>query len=250
MSTMNTMYDFSGRTLLMSGASGGIGREVARLFVASGANVVLTDRDAEPLSEIAVELGAGERIATLPGNAADPKDAEAAVELAKERFGGVDILIPSAGIYPVEPFETMTDEAWHRTISINLDGVFYLTRRAISVMKQGASIVNMTSLAAYRGAASNAHYGASKGAIVSFTKSLARELAPKIRVNAVAPGIIETPMTEQYLRTRGDETLRQTPLQRFGKPSEVACVAAFLASEAASFVTGEIIHVNGGLYMG
>jgi len=143
----------------------------------------------------------------------------------------------------------MTDEQWRRTLSINLDGVFYLLRRAAPHLTEGSSIVNLTSLAAFRGAFSNAHYGATKGAPVSLTRALARELAPSTRGNAVAPGIIETPMTRELLNVRGDASLQQTPIGRFGRPAEIASVIAFLCSDAASFITGETIQANGGLYM-
>lgn len=243
------IFDFSNRTLVMTGANGGIGRSIAALFHASGANLVLTDLDLDALDEFAATLGPRDRIATLRADAANPAHAESTVALAAERFGGIDYLVPSAGIYQAKPFAEMTDADWHRTISINLDGVFYLCKRALPAMKDDSSIVTIASLAAYRGAYVNAHYGATKGAMVSMTRALSRELAPKTRVNGVAPGIIETPMINELLKTRMEETMNQTPLKRLGKPSEIASVIAFLCSPAASFITGETIQVNGGIYM-
>ncbi|EEZ34619.1 3-oxoacyl-(acyl-carrier-protein) reductase [Brucella sp. NF 2653] len=242
-------FEFENRTLVLTGANGGIGRAIAELFRASGANLVLTDLDREGLDAFAASLGSPERIATIKADASSADDAEKTVALAMERFGGIDFLVPSAGIYQAKPFAEMSDADWHRTISINLDGVFYLCKRALPALKEDSSIVTLASLAAYRGAYVNAHYSATKGAMVSMTRALSRELAPKTRVNGVAPGIIETPMTSELLKTRMDETMTQTPLKRLGKPSEIASVIAFLCSPAASFVTGETIQVNGGIYM-
>lgn len=244
------MFDFKGRTLVLTGANGGIGRAVAEVFWQGGANLVLADLDQPGLDAFATTLaGDATRIATMAMDAAKPEDAEALVALAIDRFGGIDFVIPSAGVYLAEPFADMTDAQWRRTLSINLDGVFYLCNRAARHLGAGSSIVNLTSVAAHRGAVSNAHYAASKGALSALTRSLARELAPNTRVNSVAPGVIETPMTAALIASRGSDTLANTPLGRLGKASEIASVIAFLCSPAAAFVTGETIHVNGGLYM-
>lgn len=243
------MFDFSNKILLLTGANGGIGREVAKVFAAAGAAMVLADRDLAPLLDFAATLPGPGRNICLPMDAGDPTSAQMLIDRTIAEFGQIDYVVPSAGIYLAEPFLQMTDDQWRRTMSINLDSVFYLLRRAAPHLGAGSSIVNLTSVAAYRGAFSNAHYGATKGALVSLTRALARELAPNVRVNAVAPGIIETPMTQSLLAARGDESITQTPLGRFGKPSEIASVIAFLCSGAASFITGETIQVNGGIYM-
>lgn len=176
-------------------------------------------------------------------------DADEAVRMAREAFGGVDFFVPSAGIYLAHPVREMTDEQWRQTIAINLDGVFFLTRRVIHALKPDSAIVFISSLAAHRGAYYNAHYSASKGALLSLTKSLARELGPETRVNAVSPGVINTPMASDLIKARGEASIAQTPLKRLGDPGEVASVIRFLCSSDASFITGETIHVNGGLHM-
>ena len=242
-------FDVAARTLLLTGANGGIGREVARLFHASGANLVLTDLDEGCLADFGASLGGGDRVVTLRMDAASPEDCEHAVTTAVQRFGGIDFLVPSAGLYKAQPVAEMTDAQWRQTLGINLDGVFYLIRRAIAELRDNSAIVNLTSVAAHRGAYYNAHYSASKGALLSFTRSLARELGPRTRVNAVSPGVIETPMTAELVQRRGAESIEQTPLRRLGHPREVASAIAFLCSDAASFITGEVLHVNGGLYM-
>jgi len=244
------MKNFKDRLLLLTGANGGIGREVARQFHEMGAHLLLTDIDIESLIIFANSLkhGAGKVICQrLDANAT--RDADEVVKLAREQFGGIDFFVPSAGIYLAQPVREMTDEQWRQTLAINLDGVFFLTRRVISALKPNSSIVFISSLAAHRGAFYNAHYSASKGAILSLSRSLARELGPQTRVNAVSPGLIDTPMASDLIRTRGELSISQTPLKRVGQPGEVASVISFLCSEDASFVTGETIHVNGGIHM-
>ena len=244
------MKNFKDQLLLLTGANGGIGREVAKQFYEAGANLLLTDINIEGLKTFASSLthGSGKVVCQrLDSNAT--QDADEVVKLAQEQFGGIDFFVPSAGIYLAQPVRDMTDEQWRQTIAINLDGVFFLTRRVISALKTNSSIVFLSSLAAHRGAFYNAHYSASKGAILSLTRSLARELGPETRVNAVSPGLIDTPMASDLIRTRGELSISQTPLKRVGQPSEVASVISFLCSEEASFVTGETIHINGGLHM-
>ncbi|MBI3515745.1 MAG: SDR family oxidoreductase [Proteobacteria bacterium] len=244
------MFDFGGKTLLLTGANGGITRAIARLFHVLGANLVLSDLNEAGLKGFGAELDpAGTRVATLKGDATKSADSDAAVKLAQERFGGIDFLVTGAGLYRDQVIATMTDEQWRQTIGANLDGVFYICRAASPALRDGGAVVNIASMAGHRGSHQHAHYAAAKGAVLSFTRSLALELAPRVRVNAVSPGLIDTPMVVPLLKVRGPQLIDQTPLKRLGTPEEVARVIAFLCSDWASFVTGETVHINGGLYI-
>jgi len=245
------MRDLQDKTLLLTGANGGIGRSIARFFYARGARLVLTDLDAGKLEVFAHSLGAdaAQRVMVQDMDASDPDDAQRAVDAAQTHFGGIDYLVPAAGLYPTQAVADMTDAQWRQTLSINLDGIFYLCRRAIAALREDSAIVLLTSMAAHRGTFHHAHYGASKGGVLSFARALACELGPKTRVNAVSPGIIETSMVGELIAQRGQALIAQTPLKRLGHPDEVASVVGFLCSRAASFISGEVIHVNGGLYI-
>ncbi|MFF5791901.1 SDR family NAD(P)-dependent oxidoreductase [Paeniglutamicibacter sp. NPDC012692] len=243
-------YDFTHKTGLITGATGGIGRDVARLLFDAGANLVLLDLDPGSLNALAVELGDDARVAALAGDASSPEIIDGALALTTARFGALDFVVPAAGIYPESPVTETSDELWRKVMDINLDGVFRLLRAATPVMADGGAIVNFASLAGHRGSKNHAHYAASKAGVIALTRSLAHELGHRgIRVNAVSPGTISTPMVEALVAERGESMLSGTPLNRFGNSMEVAQVAAFLCSDGASFINGETIHVNGGLFM-
>jgi len=245
------MFDFTGKTLFLTGANGSISRAIARLFFDLGASCALTDIDEAGVQTFARELDpeAG-RTLVLRQDAASSADADHCLALAKERFGAIDFVVTSAGLYRDQMVEDMTDEQWRQSLDINLSGVFYTCRAAVPHLSDGAAIVNIASMAGHKGSYMHSHYAAAKGGVLTFSRSLALELAPRVRVNAVSPGLIDGPMVQPLLRIRGPQLIEQTPLKRLGQPEEVARLVAFLCSDWASFITGESVHVNGGLYIG
>jgi 3-oxoacyl-[acyl-carrier protein] reductase len=228
------MFDFSNRTLLLTGA-----------------NVVLADLNDKGVARIAQALDATRaRTEAVKIQASDPEDVERAIERCLERFGRLDYLVTAAAIFEDHPFETMTDEQWHRKIAANLDSVFHACRRAVPAMGDGGAIVNLASEAAHTGGSPmHAHYGATKAGVLAFTKTIARELAPRIRVNAVSPGTIDTPMVSRWLEDRPGY-VDTIPMRRLGTSRDVAQAVAFLCSSAAGYITGTTIHVNGDGYVG
>lgn len=244
------MFDFGGRTLVLTGANGGIARAIARTFHALGANLLLADIDEKGLAAFAREFDVGgKRVAVVRQDARSRADAERVAAQCRERFAGADYLVTGAGLYRDKVIAEMTEAQWSETISVNLDGVFHTCRAMIPLLREGGAIVNIASMAGHRGSFRHAHYAAAKGGVLSFTRSLALELAPRIRANAVSPGLIDTPMIESLFTPNSDRLIESTPLKRLGRPVEVATVVAFLCSDLASFVTGETIHINGGLYI-
>lgn len=243
------MIDLSGKVLLLTGASGAISRAIATLFHAHGAACVLTDLDFDAVAAFARELDPeGAMTLALRQDVTEAGDAQHAVTSAVARFGRIDLVVTAAGLYRDALVSEMSEAEWRQSIAINLDGVFHTCRAAIPHLAPGGAIVNIASMAGHRGSFAHAHYAAAKGGVLSLTRSLALELAPKIRVNAVSPGLIDGPMV-QPLIARKPELIPNTPLQRLGTATEVAGVVAFLCSDLARFITGETIHVNGGLHI-
>lgn len=246
------MIDFSGKHALITGAGSGIGRATVEVFHKLGAKVVAGDLNLPALESLGKSIDPrGERFEAVKYDASKSEDAAALVAAATKRFGKLDALVANAGIYEEQPAQSMTDEQWRRMLSVNLDGVFYITQRSLAALNDGGAIVTVASIAAHQGGSVNlSHYGASKGGVLAYTRSLARDVAPRIRCNCVSPGTIETPMTVKMVERGGQAFIDRIPVRRLGKPSEIASVIAFLASDAASFVVGETIIASGGAYMG
>jgi NAD(P)-dependent dehydrogenase (short-subunit alcohol dehydrogenase family) len=235
------------RVAIVTGAARGIGSAVARRFAAEGARVVVADIDRDRAARTA---------ATMPGavvaevDVTDPLSAARMVQTAVDAFGRIDILVNNAGVGLNRPFLETTPGEWERTIRVNLNGTFYCSQAAARVMAEsgGGSIVNIASISGERGAQNRSAYGASKAGVIQLTKVMALELAARcIRVNAVAPGPVLTEMTSVTHTAEIRATYNtRIPMKRYAKPDEIAAAVLFLASDEASFITGETVNVDGG----
>jgi len=241
------MFDLSGRVALITGASGEIPRAIATLFAAAGARLVLTDIDDAGLDAFADTLAA--EVLVCCHDVTLSADAQRVAERAAARFGRVDAVVTGAGLYQQLPLADITDEQWRHALAVNLDGVFLTVRALLPHLAEGSSVVNIASMAGHRGSLDHTPYATAKGGVLALTRSLARELAPRTRVNAVSPGLIDTRMMQSLDPERRAAMIGATPLGRLGTAGEVAGVVAFLCSDAAAFVTGEVVQVNGGLHM-
>jgi len=246
---------FEKKVAVVTGAAQGIGKAIALGLAKQGADLVLADLDVEKVKSVADQIAAetGRQAMAIKTDVGDQRSVQAMVDQATEKFGQIDILVNNAGIIRRGSLETMTDQDWHDVVRTNLTGVYYCCRAIVPIMKgQGSGkIVNISSVAAKTGdITSSPGYGPSKAAIDCLTKSLARELAPYgINVNAVAPHAIETEMSAEWSDEKRKKVVSAIPLGRMGQPEEVAELVAFLASDKASFITGEIVDVNGGFLM-
>ena len=255
--TISQLFDLSGKGAIVTGAGMGIGRGIALRLAEAGAGVIVADINLEAANETARQIVSKDGIAVaVQADAASPADAEKVVGVALEKLGRLDILVNNAGIFPFSPALQTTEALWDKVIDVNLKGVFFYSQAAARKMveaKQGGRIVNIASIDALHPTGNLVHYDASKGGVVMATKSLAREFGQYgIAVNAIAPGSINTPGATAGTAgiDFGEEVMKsfmaRIPLGRMGQPEDIANAVLFLSSEAASYVTGDLLVVDGG----
>lgn len=244
------MFDLSGKRALVTGASGGIGADIAEVLHAAGAIVTLSGTREAPLRELAEKLGENAYVVTA--NLSDPAEVEALPNAAAEAMGGVDILVNNAGITRDNLFMRMTDEEWAQVIEVNLTSTFRLCRGVLRGMMKSrwGRIVNIGSVVGTTGNPGQGNYAAAKAGLVGMSKSLAYEVASRgITVNCVAPGFIETAMTDKLNDEQRARILNQIPSGAMGTPGDISAAVLYLASPEAGYVTGSTLHVNGGMAM-
>ncbi len=248
------MSEWDGKVALVTGGSRGVGRAIAAALSTRGARVTLTGRSSERAQQTASELSAASPV-PLEGIAMDvmiPDSVDRTVKEFLKRAGRLDILVNNAGITRDNLLLRMKNEEWNEVLSTNVGGFFYCSRAALRPMirQRGGRIINMSSVVGLMGNAGQSNYAASKAAILGFTKALAREVASRqITVNAIAPGFIDTDMTSELPEETRLGLNESIPMRRIGQPEDVADAVVFLASESASYITGQVLQVNGGLYM-
>jgi 3-oxoacyl-[acyl-carrier protein] reductase len=245
------MFDITGKCALITGASGGIGGEIARALHAQGATVALSGTRVEPLQALAAELG--DRAHILACNLSDAAMVDALPKAAADLMGSLDILVNNAGITKDNLFMRMSDEEFQSVIDINLTATFRLCRGALRGMMKArwGRIINITSIVGHSGNPGQGNYTAAKAGVLAMSKSLAMEVASRnITVNCVAPGFIETPMTDKLNEDQKARILQNIPMARMGQGADIAAGVVYLASQEAGYVTGTTLHINGGGYMG
>jgi 3-oxoacyl-[acyl-carrier protein] reductase len=244
------MFDLTGKTALVTGATGGIGGAIARAYHKQGATVALSGTRREVLDQLAAELG--ERTHVLPGNLADKDDVEALVPRAEEAMGQLDILVANAGITRDNLFVQLSDEAWDEVIAVNLTATFRLARAATKGMmrRRTGRLIGITSVVGVTGNAGQGNYATTKAGMIGMFKSIAQEYAKRgVTANCIAPGFIATAMTDKLNEKQREAILARVPAGRLGEGADVAAAAVYLASDEAAYVTGQTLHVNGGMAM-
>ncbi len=244
------MFDLSGKNALVTGASGGIGGAIARALHAQGARLGLSGTRTEALDSLAGELG--DRATVITADLADPAAAARLVAEAEEALGSVDILINNAGLTRDALALRMKDEDWQMVLDVNLGAAFRLARGCLRGMmkRRWGRIVSITSIVGVTGNAGQANYAASKAGLIGLSKSLAQEVARRgITVNCVAPGFVETPMTGALSDAQKERLMNAVPAGRLGVPDDISSAVVFLASDEAAYITGQTLHVNGGMAM-
>ena len=244
------MFELEGKCALITGASGGIGGSIARALYGQGAKVALSGTRIDPLKALADDLG--DRAFIVPCNLSDVDAVKALPQTASEEMGGIDILVNNAGITKDNLFMRMSDDDWHQVIDINLTSTMHLMKSVMRTMmkKRFGRIINITSIVGVTGNAGQVNYAASKAGMIGMTKSFAQEIATRgITANCIAPGFIETAMTAELPENVIKNMLDAIPQGRMGQADEIAASVAFLASNEASYITGQTLHVNGGMAM-
>jgi 3-oxoacyl-[acyl-carrier protein] reductase len=243
----------SGKVALVTGAAQGIGRAIALLLARNGADIVVSDINLEKAEETAKEIRAiGPKAMAVKVDVANLGDVERMVEGILEKLAKIDILVNNAGITRDKLVLRMTEEDWDAVLGVNLKGTFNCTKAVLRHMakQRSGKIVNIASVVGEMGNAGQANYSASKAGVIGLTKTIAREYAQRgINVNAIAPGYIETPMTDALPEKAKEELRKLIPMERLGKPEDVAEAVLFLVSQESSYVTGQVLNVNGGIYM-
>ncbi|APD05743.1 3-oxoacyl-[acyl-carrier-protein] reductase [Flavobacteriaceae bacterium UJ101] len=243
-----------GKNVIITGATRGIGKGIAEIFVKQGANVAFTFASSVEKAKIVEEelLKYGTKVKGYQSNAADFDAAQELIKTILDEFGSIDVLINNAGITKDNLLMRMKKEDWDQVIKVNLDSVFNMTKAVLRPMlkQRKGSIINMASVVGVKGNAGQANYSASKAGIIGFSKSIAQELGSRdIRCNVIAPGFIETEMTEVLDANVKEEWIENIPLKRGGTPEDIANACIFYASDMSAYVTGDVMHVNGGMYM-
>ncbi len=243
----------TGKVALVTGAAQGIGRAIALLLARNGADIVVSDINLEKAEETAKEIRAiGPKATAVKVDVSSLSDVERMVEAIIEKLAKIDILVNNAGITRDKLILRMTEEDWDAVLGVNLKGTFNCTKTVIRHMakQRSGKIVNIASVVGEMGNAGQANYSASKAGVIGLTKTIAREYAQRgVNVNAIAPGYIETPMTEALPEKAKEELKKLIPMERLGKPEDVAEAVLFLVCEESSYITGQVLNVNGGIYM-